>query len=134
MSWGRPEVDALTGRMARRLEYARAWGDGPGAHELADRLIDYQEREQSGRDGRGETNQTTWAPVDLAPILDGEEVDEPPTQLERIDGTCLLYLGKLHAVHGEPETAKGWLLLHAAAEEINKGEDFCGAGARHRPR
>jgi hypothetical protein len=71
-------------------------------------------------------DRSTWAAVDLAPILAGEEVDEPPTQLERIDGMCLFYRDKLHAVHGEPETAKGWFLLHAAAEEIDKGEHvFC---------
>jgi hypothetical protein len=87
--------------------------------------------QEVGEDGNGNgpdepAAPSTWTAVNLAPILAGEDVDEPPTQLKRIDGMCLLYPGKLHVVHGEPETAKGWLCLHAASEEISKGNHvFC---------
>lgn len=69
-----------------------------------------------------DTPDTTWAPVDLAPILAGEQVDDPPTILARTDGTRLFYRGRLHNVQGEPEACKGWLILAAAAELLEVGE------------
>ena len=64
---------------------------------------------------------TSWAPRDLGPLLDGEDVEEPPTLLPRSDGVCLLYPGKVHDFSGEPESGKGWLALHAAAECLSAG-------------
>ena len=45
--FGRAEVEALVGKEAARLEaeYAQAWGSGPGAHLLASRLVEHQERD-----------------------------------------------------------------------------------------
>ena len=132
--WGRAEIEGLVGRMTRRLEGDQVFipcedcgtteRETQRSKELGVTLCGQCFGKRAENDGAEPVAQdrSTWASVDLAPILAGQEVDEPPTQLERIDGTCLLYLGKLHAVHGEPETAKGWLLLHAAAEEIAKGE------------
>ena len=66
---------------------------------------------------------STWAPVDLAPVLENRDTLEPPPSiLARNDGACLLYAGKIHWFAGEPEAAKGWLALAAAAERIRDGE------------
>jgi hypothetical protein len=64
---------------------------------------------------------TTWAPVDLIPILAGEETAEPPSILQREDGASLLYRAKLHSLYGEPEAGKGWVALKAAADELDGG-------------
>lgn len=65
---------------------------------------------------------SSWTPVDLDAVLDGREVDKPPTRLLRTDGVPLLYAGKVHAISGEPESCKGWLALAAAAETMAGGE------------
>lgn len=65
---------------------------------------------------------TTWARIDLAALVAGGELGEPPAMLARDDGVRLLYRGKLHALSGEPEAGKGWLALHAIAERLNAGE------------
>ena len=66
---------------------------------------------------------TTWLPIDLAPIVaNGAGLEPPPVMLARSDGEQLLYAGKIHWFAGEPESAKGWLALAAAAERIRAGE------------
>ena len=65
---------------------------------------------------------TSWAPVDLGPVLAGEVPDDTPGMLARADGPCLLYPGKLHQVAGEPEACKGWLACLATAERLMAGE------------
>lgn len=64
---------------------------------------------------------STWAPIDLADLVDGAELDDPPELLARTDGICLLYPGRLHSVSGEPESCKGWIALHTAAEVLATG-------------
>jgi hypothetical protein len=64
---------------------------------------------------------SSWAPVDLEPILAGRETDPPPTMLLRDDGRALVYPGKVHAFHGEPESGKSWVLLCLAAEQLRAG-------------
>lgn len=49
---------------------------------------------------------STWAPVDLTPILDHGEKLEQPTQLARNDGQHLLYPAAVHSISGEPESGK----------------------------
>jgi len=66
--------------------------------------------------------ENTWAPVDLRPILAGERTSEPPSILQREDGPCLLYPGKVHSLYGEPEAGKGWVVLAATAEQLRAGE------------
>lgn len=65
---------------------------------------------------------STWLPVALADIVTGGQLDDPPAYLQRTDGVRLLYRGKLHALSGEPEAGKGWLVLHATAERLSDGE------------
>ncbi len=70
-----------------------------------------------------EDEPSTWAPVDLAPILsDDGELEPPPAILPRSDKERLLYRGKIHSVAGEPEAGKGWLVLLACKDRIEAGE------------
>jgi hypothetical protein len=62
--------------------------------------------------------QTTWAPIDLGPILAGEADRPVPEMLGRTDHRCLLYAGRVHALHAEPEALKTWLALKACHEEM----------------
>jgi AAA domain len=71
---------------------------------------------------RARAERADWQPVDLAPILAGEVVDAPPSILLRTDEVGLFYPGKVHLVYGEPESAKGWLVLAACAERMELGE------------
>lgn len=65
---------------------------------------------------------SSWAPLDLTAALDGGHEVDPPTVLKRSDGPGLLSAGKLHTVAGETESLKSWLVLIAAAQEVNAGE------------
>jgi hypothetical protein len=64
--------------------------------------------------------QTSWVPVDLTDILKGADI-EPPVILERSDGLCLLYAGRVHTFQGESETLKSWAALLACPPVIRKG-------------
>lgn len=61
---------------------------------------------------------TSWAPVDLDPVLAGEYLDPPPTMLQRADGVFLLYDAAVHTISGESESGKTWLTLLAALQLI----------------
>ena len=62
---------------------------------------------------------SSWSYVDLDPILEGRQVEEPPSILARTDGQALFYPGRVHVLAGEPEAGKGWLVCRAAADELN---------------
>ena len=72
--------------------------------------------------GFNQPEQTSWAPVELGPVLDGTQADPPPSILSRTDGRALLYAGRVHALFGEPEACKGWLALAATAEALDGGD------------
>ena len=59
--------------------------------------------------------------VDLAAVLEGGCVSNPPALLTRTDGRQLLYQGKLHLLYGEPESGKSWAALIAVAEVLGAG-------------
>jgi AAA domain len=63
----------------------------------------------------------SWRPVDLGPILDGTWKPLEPTVGKRSDGKGLFYPGKSHTVIGETESAKTWLALSAALDEMGEG-------------
>jgi AAA domain len=63
----------------------------------------------------------SWRPVDLTAALDGGNVDAGPVLLERDDGLCLFYNGKIHTISGESESLKTWLVLLACVTVINQG-------------
>ncbi len=64
---------------------------------------------------------TSWADVDLEPYLSGKIKDEPPTILQRNDRQGLMYPGKVNSIYGKSESAKSWIALFAAQQEIAKG-------------
>ena len=68
---------------------------------------------------------SSWAPLDLGPIvagvLSGEIVGPVPTILDRTDEMLLLYPAEVHCLSGEPESCKGWIALNAAASVIERG-------------
>jgi hypothetical protein len=63
----------------------------------------------------------SWAPVDLAAILAGDTSPLEPTQLRRSDGVAMLYPGRLHDFHGEPETLKSLTAQLAVAQVLLDG-------------
>lgn len=87
-------------------------------------LIEGYEREANanGRLDAAVNTVSSWAPIDLGPVLSGDRVAEPPSILLRSDGHGLLYPGKEHLISGEPESGKGWLLMRAAAEVLAAGK------------
>jgi AAA domain-containing protein len=66
---------------------------------------------------------TSWAPVDLAAMIAGESPIQRPEHLRRQDGVGLIYAAKQHAVYGEPESCKSFLVAAAAAHELRAGLD-----------
>jgi hypothetical protein len=71
---------------------------------------------------RERSEQRDWQPVDLGAVLRGEQVDPSPSILRRTDAEALIYPGRIHLVYGEPESAKGWLVLAACVEQMDLGE------------
>jgi AAA domain len=63
-----------------------------------------------------------WEPVDVDAVLRGEQLDPSPSILRRTDAEGLIYPGRIHLVYGEPESAKGWLVLSACREQMDLGE------------
>jgi hypothetical protein len=82
--------------------------------------VDLPDFVQEETEGTGEPS--TWAPVDLGPILDGDYVPEVGTLMPREDGVCLLYAGRLHSFHGESESGKSLLAQGEAARLLMRGE------------
>jgi hypothetical protein len=70
----------------------------------------------------GEPYGSTWGPVDLASVIDGERPDRSPQILQRTDGARLLYPGKTHMLSGPYESLKTWLALKACAGQMAAGE------------
>lgn len=96
-------------------ERPRPPGVAPGGSEVAGGSAD---------DGQAEPEQTrsSWAPVDLGPILRGEVVPaQASIGIARSDGVRLLYPGKEHAVAGEMEAGKSWLALQCCVAELSEG-------------
>src|SRR5438876_7320287 len=56
------------------------------------------------------TGGTTWAVVDLAPVLVSDGIPAPAV-LARDDGLRIIYQGRVHWLYGEPETCKSWVAL-----------------------
>ncbi len=82
-----------------------------------------QGAEANGAAPAEQGERSSWAPMDLGPVLAGANPVRGPALLARSDGECLLYRERLHSVSSEPESGKGWLTLYAAAEQLAAGED-----------
>jgi hypothetical protein len=66
-------------------------------------------------------DEPAWAELDLSEYLDGTFVPLVPELMARSDGFHLLYRGKVHSFHGESESGKSWIGLHAIAEQLKAG-------------
>ncbi len=64
---------------------------------------------------------SSWAPIDMSALLAGDLSPLEATRMVRTDGQPLLYPGRVHDFHGEPETGKSWAAQVAAAEALNDG-------------
>ena len=64
----------------------------------------------------------TWEPVDLEPYLAGQVRPAAPEVLSRSDGQCLMYKGRVNMLYGSSESAKSWIALNTAMQEMAKGE------------
>jgi hypothetical protein len=76
---------------------------------------------------------TSWAPLDLEPVLHGQEIDPPPTILTRTDGQHLLYDGAVHSISGEPGSGKTWTALLAALQLVTTNNDVAMLDFEDRP-
>lgn len=62
-------------------------------------------------------------PFDVGALMSGGELErELPTMLQRSDGKCLIYPGRLHSIYGEPGHGKTWVSLFLVRERIEAGE------------
>lgn len=75
----------------------------------------------------------SWAPVNLATILEGGLDTPEATILTRRDGKRLLYPAAIHSVSGEPGSGKTWVALVAAAQEIGDGRNVLMLDFEDRP-
>jgi hypothetical protein len=64
---------------------------------------------------------SSWAPIDMVALLAGDLSPLEPTCMVRSDGQPMLYPGRVHDFHGEPETGKSWAAQLAVAEVLNAG-------------
>ena len=71
--------------------------------------------------GIDNTPTSTWAPVNIADILEHGEDIQQPTLLARVDGHHLLYPAAVHSISGEPESGKTWVALIAATQHLRDG-------------
>lgn len=78
--------------------------------------------EEQAAAANAEVELSSWAPIDLAAILNGTQPKVEPTMLAREDGVNLIYPGKIHAFNAESEAGKSWLALAACKERIDLGE------------
>lgn len=66
---------------------------------------------------------SSWHPLDLGPILDGDTSGDPePVTLTRDDGRKLFYAGKVNGLIGESESGKTWVALAAVTEHLADGD------------
>jgi len=65
---------------------------------------------------------SSWLPLDLFAIWDGEDVRATPEIMARIDGHAMFYPGKTHSVHGESESGKSWIAQVAVIEALRAGD------------
>jgi hypothetical protein len=64
----------------------------------------------------------TWEPVDLEPYIAGQVRPAAPEVLSRSDGQNLMYRGRVNMLYGSSESAKSWIALNTAMQEMAKGE------------
>lgn len=66
---------------------------------------------------------STWAPIDISTILDGNTAGPEPTIGHVTGAPALFYAGRTNSVFGESGAGKTWVVLAAIVEAINDGHD-----------
>lgn len=66
-------------------------------------------------------DRTSWWPRDLTATLAGDDPEPEPEFLERLDGACLFYRGKVNGIIGESESGKTWVALLAVVQALAAG-------------
>lgn len=98
-------------------------------------IVEPRDTKDEGAGGAGDTSgddadeqdaPSSWAPIDLGPILDGTAVRTLPTILRRVDPATgavahAFYPGLTHSLHGESESGKSWVAQHAVIEVLAGG-------------
>lgn len=88
--------------------------DSPGALAALQRAVDASDETGTGVH--------SWQPIDLQPIVEGEQIMSPPELMIRSDGQYLLYPGKVHAFNAESESGKTMVALGVCAERMWRAE------------
>ena len=65
---------------------------------------------------------SSWQGVDIEPYLTGEVRLPEAEVLFREDGKGLMYAGRVNSLFGLSESAKTWVAMHAARQQIDLGE------------
>jgi hypothetical protein len=81
-----------------------------------------KQAQRKAQDDRQQAETAGWDPWDLGEVLSGKHSLVKPSILERTDGECLFYPGKVHCIFGVSESAKSWLALHACSQELMRDE------------
>lgn len=84
---------------------------------LGDALIEAE----YARRREAEAPASSWQPVPMGTVLDGDLRVPEPTILARSDGPNLLYPSRIHQLSAEPEAGKGWLACKIVAEVLTAG-------------
>jgi hypothetical protein len=75
---------------------------------------------ESEEPASGEPARSSWAPINLASVLDGDDPDDGPSMLLRNDGVPLAYPHGIHALNGEPESLKSALAQWWTVERVRQ--------------
>lgn len=111
--------------------YPEGWDEPPEPHDdgqdyYADPYSNSPDSQagidaQPASDDDGQHGPPSWAPIDLARILDGSFQPPEPELLPRDDGICLLYRGLTHSFHGESESGKSLVAQVETVRLLNLG-------------
>lgn len=126
------EVESLAGFVSRQaLSAAPApapapplavpENDGEGRYDEDERADQLASTPLEERDPLSE-RVSSWGAVDLYPYLSGQIVPVEPSVLQRDDGQCLMYPGRINMLFGSSESAKTWIALQACIQAMTMGE------------
>lgn len=100
----------------------------PGPGEARDAPGRTADAPQEGGDGSGppadpvDRERTSWWPQPVLDRVAGDRSQPVPSHLQRSDGVCLFYAGKVNGLIGESESGKSWVMLHAVVQTLQAGQ------------
>jgi hypothetical protein len=67
----------------------------------------------------GLSGRSSWLPrLDLNAVIAGEQAEEPPSQLKRLDGQALWYAGRVNGLIGPSESGKSWIAFEGMRQAM----------------